>query len=154
LAAQATAQKQGLRPLFWRIALALGHLYHTQARREASEQAFTRAKTMIEKLAASISSEPLRVTFLASALLLLPRPRPLTPRRAAKQAFGGLTTREREVAALIAGGHTNREIAEQLVLSERTVEGYVTNILTKLGGTTRTQIATWALKKGLTSKGE
>jgi DNA-binding NarL/FixJ family response regulator len=60
-----------------------------------------------------------------------------------------LTAREREVAALIAQGKTNRTIAEQFILSERTVEGHVTNILTKLGCTTRTQIATWAVEKGL-----
>lgn len=153
-AAQATAQTQGLRPLLWRIALALGKLYHTQARREDAEAAFATARTIIEALAASLPEEPLRTTFRSSALSLLPRPRPLTPHRAIKQAFGGLTTREREVAALIAQGHTNRAIAEQLVLSERTVEGYVTNILSKLGGTTRTQIATWAVEKGLASKGE
>lgn len=152
LAAQAAAQERGLRPLLWRIALALGDLYHAQARREASEQAFARARTTIGELAASLPDEPMRATFLSSALRHLPRPRPLTPRRAAKQAFGGLTAREREVAALIAQGHTNRAIAEQLVLSERTVEDYVTHILTKLGGTTRTQIAVWALEKGLVSK--
>ena len=154
LAAQTSAQAHGLQPLLWRIALALGNLYHTQARREASEQAFAKARTLIEELAASLPDEPLRVTFLSSALRLLPRPRPLTPRRAVKQAFGGLTTREREVAALIAQGFTNRAIAEQLVLSERTVEGYVTSILTRLSGTTRTQIATWAVEKGLVRKDE
>lgn len=152
LAAQAAAQEHGLRPLLWRIALALGNLYHTQARREASEQAFAAARAVIEEIAAPLPDESLRATFLSSALLLLPRARPLTPRRAIKQAFGGLTTREREVAALIAQGYTNRAIAEQLVLSERTVEDYVTHILTKLGGTTRTQIAVWAVEKGLVSK--
>ena len=80
---------------------------------------------------------------------MLPHVRSLPPNRATKQAYGGLTAREREVTALIAQGKTNRAIAEQLVLSERTVEGHVTNILTKLGCTTRTQIATWAIEKGL-----
>ena len=54
-----------------------------------------------------------------------------------------LSRREREVAVLIASGLTNREIAEQLFLSERTVEGHVARILTKLDFRTRTQIATW-----------
>jgi predicted ATPase/DNA-binding CsgD family transcriptional regulator len=153
-AAQATAQAQGLKPLLWRIALALGHLYHAQARKAESEQAFATAQTLIEELAASLPDEALRETFLSSALRRLPRPHPLTPRRAIKQTFGGLTTREREVAVLIAQGHTNQAIAEQLVLSERTVEGHVTNILSKLGGTTRTQIATWAIEKGLAGKDE
>jgi non-specific serine/threonine protein kinase len=74
---------------------------------------------------------------------------PQTPRQAAKQAFGGLTERERQVAALIAQGASNHEIAEALVVSERTVESHVTNILSKLGFTARTQIAAWAVEKGL-----
>ena len=44
---------------------------------------------------------------------------------------------------------SNREIAEALVLSERTVEGHVGNILNKLGFTSRAQIAAWAVQKGL-----
>ena len=149
-AAQAAAQAQGLRPWLWRICLALGKLYQTQERQEDAEQAFANARALIEELAANLPDEQLRAHFLSQATAMLPQKRPLTPGRAAKQAFGGLTAREREVAALIAQGKTNRTIAEQLVLSERTVEGHVTNILTKLGCTTRTQIATWAVEKGLT----
>jgi DNA-binding NarL/FixJ family response regulator len=67
-----------------------------------------------------------------------------------KQAFGGLTIREREVAVLIAQGKSNREIADTLVVSERTVETHISSILSKLGFTSRTQIATWAIEKGLT----
>ncbi|MBI5305692.1 MAG: tetratricopeptide repeat protein [Chloroflexi bacterium] len=73
----------------------------------------------------------------------------LSPRQAAKEKFGGLTAREREVAALIAQGKSNREIAEMLVLSERTIEGHVGNILDKLGFSARTQIAAWAVEIGL-----
>ena len=54
-----------------------------------------------------------------------------------------LSPREREVARLVAEGLTNREIAEQLVLSVRTVEGHVDRILGKLNFHTRTQLATW-----------
>jgi predicted ATPase/DNA-binding CsgD family transcriptional regulator len=74
---------------------------------------------------------------------------PQTPRQTAKQEFGGLTAREREVAARIAQGESNREIAEELIISERTVESHVANILSKLGFTARTQIAAWAVEKGL-----
>ena len=74
------------------------------------------------------------------------------PREAAKQAFGGLTVREREVAALIAQGKTSREIADLLVLSERTAEGHVNNLLGKLGFTSRAQIAVWAVERGLTNR--
>ncbi|MBI5302794.1 MAG: tetratricopeptide repeat protein [Chloroflexi bacterium] len=78
----------------------------------------------------------------------------LSPRQAAKEKFGGLTAREREVAALIARGKSNREIADALVLSERTIEGHVGNILNKLGFNARTQIATWAVEKGLHERDE
>jgi non-specific serine/threonine protein kinase len=54
-----------------------------------------------------------------------------------------LTKRECEVAALIAQGLTNKAIAESLVVSQRTAQGHVENILMKLGFTSRTQIAAW-----------
>ena len=54
-----------------------------------------------------------------------------------------LTPREREVAALVAQGLTNREIAERLYLSERTAQNHVQHILTKLGLPNRGQIAVW-----------
>ena len=60
-----------------------------------------------------------------------------------------LTAREREVAALIARGLMNRQIGAELVITERTVETHVANILSKLGLTSRTQIATWAVAQGL-----
>jgi non-specific serine/threonine protein kinase len=66
-----------------------------------------------------------------------------------KEKYHGLTARERQVAVLIAQGKSNREIAGLLVLSERTIEGHVGNALNKLGFTARTQIAAWAVEKGL-----
>jgi non-specific serine/threonine protein kinase len=55
----------------------------------------------------------------------------------------GLTRREREIAALIAGGLSNREIAERLVITEATTEVHVKHILGKLDFKSRTQVATW-----------
>lgn len=60
-----------------------------------------------------------------------------------------LTVREREVAGLVAAGSSNREIAAALVLSGRTVETHVQNVLTKLGFHSRSQIATWAVREGI-----
>jgi DNA-binding NarL/FixJ family response regulator len=60
-----------------------------------------------------------------------------------------LTRREAEVAALVARGLTNRDVAAQLFLSVRTVEVHVDHILTKLGFRTRTQLAAWAYEEGL-----
>ena len=74
----------------------------------------------------------------------------LSPRRAMKQQFGGLTTREREVARLVAQGKSNRAIAEELVVGISTVEAHITHIFTKLGFSSRAQIAAWAVDKGLT----
>jgi len=54
-----------------------------------------------------------------------------------------LTPRETQVAQLVARGLTNRQIAETLVLSERTAENHVQHILTKLGFSNRTQLAAW-----------
>lgn len=70
--------------------------------------------------------------------------------RALKEAFGGLTARQRQVAALVAQGKSNQAIAVELVVSERTVENHVANIMSRLGFTTRTQIAVWAVAQGLT----
>jgi DNA-binding CsgD family transcriptional regulator len=153
-AAQESAHAQGLRPLLWRICVALGKLYQTQTHQEEAEQAFSTARTLIEELAANVPDEHLREHFLSQATALLPQKRPPPPSHAARHAYGGLTAREREVARLVAQGQTNRAMAEQLVLSERTVEGHVTNILTKLGCTTRTQIAMWAVEKGLARRDE
>jgi adenylate cyclase len=62
---------------------------------------------------------------------------------------GALSAREREVALLVARGLTNRQIAEQLVISERTAEGHVDHIRDKLGVHTRAEIAVWAAHTGL-----
>ena len=59
-----------------------------------------------------------------------------------------LSRREREVALLVAKGLTNREIAEALVLSERTVDAHVEHIRTKLGVRTRSAIAAWVAVSG------
>jgi DNA-binding CsgD family transcriptional regulator len=59
-----------------------------------------------------------------------------------------LTRREREVAGLVAQGLTNREIAERLVVSERTAEGHVEQIRNKLGFNNRSQVAAWAVAGG------
>src|SRR5262249_30782223 len=148
-AAQAAAQAQGLRPWLWRICIALGKLYHSQVRQEEAEQAFATARTIIEELAANVPDQRLRERFLSQATAMLPPKCSLSPDRVAKQAHGGLTARERQVAALIAQGKINREIAEMLVVSERTVETHVRNVLSKLGFTSRAQIAVWASEKGL-----
>lgn len=60
-----------------------------------------------------------------------------------------LSQREREVVSLVAQGCTNRQIAEQLVLSERTVEAHLAHICAKLDVRSRVQVAAWAIDHGV-----
>jgi DNA-binding NarL/FixJ family response regulator len=60
-----------------------------------------------------------------------------------------LTAREREILALVAEGHPNRKIAERLVISERTARTHVSNVLSKLQLSSRTQAALFAIREGL-----
>jgi DNA-binding NarL/FixJ family response regulator len=76
--------------------------------------------------------------------------RQLTRRMTAPQVgLSALTAREREILALVAQGHSNREIAEQLVISERTARTHVSNVLSKLQLSSRTQAALLAIREGL-----
>lgn len=68
---------------------------------------------------------------------------PAEPSPAAAPAMPRLTRREREVAELVAQGRSNKEIAAELVISQRTAEGHVEHIMAKLGFTSRAQIAAW-----------
>jgi DNA-binding NarL/FixJ family response regulator len=103
-------------------------------------------------MAENIPEGSLKEGFLRQAASRFPPARPLSPREIAKREFGGLTERERQVAGLIARGRSNREIAKTLVVSERTVETHVGNILSKLGFDSRAQIAAWATRTGLTKE--
>lgn len=63
-----------------------------------------------------------------------------------------LTEREGEVIRLVAQGKSNREIAESLVISEKTAKAHISNILGKLGLDDRTQMAIYAIKNGLVDR--
>ncbi|HEV7727585.1 MAG TPA: response regulator transcription factor [Modestobacter sp.] len=76
--------------------------------------------------------------------------RQLTRRLAAPQVgLTSLTAREREILTLVAQGHSNRDIAGRLVISERTARTHVSNVLTKLQLSSRTQAALLAIREGL-----
>ncbi|HEX5571918.1 MAG TPA: LuxR C-terminal-related transcriptional regulator, partial [Ktedonobacterales bacterium] len=149
LAAREAALHDGLRPMLWRIQLSLAHLYRALRRHTESARESTAARRLVEELAVDIVDERVRDAFIAEAAKLLPPARPPTQLRAAKQAFGGLTQREREIVQLIAEGRSNAEIAAALVLGKRTVETHISSILGKLGVTSRTHIVTWAVAHGL-----
>jgi len=82
---------------------------------------------------------------LAYALGKQPAALPATPTVASE--LTQLTRREREVATLVAQGMSNRDIAAKLVVAQRTAEAHVEHILTKLGFTSRTQIAAWVTEQ-------
>ena len=79
-------------------------------------------------------------------------PRPGLARRlegASTRPDGELTGREREVAALLADGLTNGQLAERLFISPKTAAVHVSNILAKLGLSSRAEIAAWAVRHGV-----
>ena len=71
--------------------------------------------------------------------------------RPALQSPHGLTRRECEVLTLVADGHSNREIGAALYISDRTVGRHLTNIFHKIGATSRTQAARYAIEHGMTA---
>ncbi|MEP7381393.1 MAG: AAA family ATPase [Gemmatimonadota bacterium] len=149
-AARREAERQGARPLAWRIEAAQGRVHLGLRRRVEARRAFDAARALAQALA-----EPLNEPALLDRFeIALAREAPASPSRSkaqtAKAAHGGLTKRERDAAALIADGLSNRAIARSLGIGERTVEGYVAAALAKLGFSSRAQIAVWASEQGLT----
>ena len=104
------------------------------------------AKSVAESLRAKYEASP------AVTRQLLDQVGRRLPAAVAREEAGlaQLTEREREVLRLIASGYANKEIARELVVSERTVKGHVSNILNKLGVQDRTQAALYAVKHKLT----
>jgi DNA-binding NarL/FixJ family response regulator len=122
----------------------LGESADTQARTEGRAMSFEQAV-----------GYALATTALAEPGSAATAPGSATAASAQCQSLSGnaevarLTPREQEVAVLVADGHTNREIAEALVLSERTVDSHVRNIMGKLAVGSRAQIAAWTVEQRL-----
>ncbi|HKD75957.1 MAG TPA: LuxR C-terminal-related transcriptional regulator, partial [Ktedonobacterales bacterium] len=144
------AKDLGAKALLWRLQAELSRFYQRQHQHDEAQVAYQAAQETIRQLADAIGDDLLRETFTREAGATLPSLRAITANRSAKQRYGGLTGRERDVARLIAGGMSNKAIAEALIVSERTIETHVSNILSKLGFTARAQIAVWAVENGLT----
>jgi len=97
---------------------------------EAYEADFSKGRSMPDGAALDLALE-----------IVPDRVRVKKPSRAGSS--GPLTRREREIAELVGRGMSNKDIAERLVVSTRTTEGHVENILRKLGFRSRTQVAAW-----------
>lgn len=126
-----------------------------QIRRELGEARF---RSILDGGAALSADQAVELALnLAQASYVSPRAgavesgQSAAVRRIGKTGFVGpysqggpkLTERETQVAALVAQGRSNKEIAADLVLSPRTVSGHIERILSKLGFTSRTQVASW-----------
>jgi predicted ATPase/class 3 adenylate cyclase/DNA-binding CsgD family transcriptional regulator len=108
-------------------------------RQELGERSFAR-------LAAEGRATPIE-RLVDKALALGQRLVGITGRRGTGEA--GLTAREQQVAALIAEGYSNRQIAEALAISLRTAVSHIEHIMNKLAVNSRAQIAVWAVRQGL-----
>ncbi|MCC6174017.1 MAG: tetratricopeptide repeat protein [Chloroflexi bacterium] len=111
--------------------------------RDGRALSLDRAVELAQGLAARVESAS---TDPAASVIRSPSS---TARSESPPPVSPLTERERDVASLIACGLRNRQIATSLTLSERTVHVHVSNILSKLGFKSRSQIAVWAVERGL-----
>jgi non-specific serine/threonine protein kinase len=106
--------------------------------RKAFDAAYARGRAMTidEGVAFAVEDKPTR--------------KPVTPVKSASDTE--LTRRQLEIARLIADDLTNRQIADRLFLSERTVETHITNMLNKLGLNSRVQLSRWIAELPETSR--
>ena len=147
--ARSEARAQEARPLLWRIDAIHAGAELAQRHRLVARQLFDAARSTANELVRALDEPALVAAFRTHVDTIAPPPAERTARQSAKAAYGGLTRRERDTAALVAQGKSNRAIARSLGIGERTVEGYVAAALAKLGFTSRSQIAVWATEQGL-----
>jgi len=143
--ARDAAGQMGSLPLLWRIHYSLARLEQTFDSQQAHRE-IEHAREIITHLGEALPDAKLRHDFIekASAWLAFMDE---TPTETESQAPGGpLTGREMEVVALIKAGRSNQEIADTLVLSKRTVEKHISNILSKLMLNSRAQIIVWGIE--------
>ena len=107
------------------------------------------AKSRLSEDAFAQACDAGRAMSMEDAIKCALEARPLPADSASKRVTTGLSARECEVAALIGRGLSNREIAEALVIADRTAETHVTHVLNKLGLRSRAQVAVWAVEHGL-----
>ncbi|MEJ2735184.1 MAG: LuxR C-terminal-related transcriptional regulator [Anaerolineae bacterium] len=124
-----------------------GMLYSTPAQHKAYEQYLATAQAALPAAAFALAQQTGQGLTMEQAIeLALDVSATVTPPQSEP---GGLTPRQLEVAGLITQGKTNGEIAADLVLSKRTVEKHVANILARLDLTNRAEVVRWGMEQGL-----
>jgi ATP/maltotriose-dependent transcriptional regulator MalT len=131
-----------------KLCLLKGRLYTAMKMPDEAARAYSSARKSLDEIATHIPDDDLRARFLEDTGRAFPEGADASneaqsTKRDRAGRPGGLTTREWEVAKLAASGKTNREIAEALVLGTRTVESHIGNELSKLGFSSRSQLAAW-----------
>jgi DNA-binding CsgD family transcriptional regulator len=116
-----------------KVRVQLARAYEALGDHEAAERELLTAQAVLEELGADLDAKAVG-----------------DRRRAALPS--GLTEREAEVLALVAAGKTNRQIADELFLSQKTIARHVSNIFTKLDVATRTAAAWFAFENGLAAR--
>ena len=153
-AAQEKIEKEGIVTELWRIRRTQARLFEAAHRRQDATLAKEEARNLVRQLAQEVPDDALRDKFLQHALQTVMgrqvRLRPSGPgKEVAAEREITLTRRQREVAAQVALGKTNAEIADALSVTTKTVEAHVSRILARLQFTSRSQIAVWAVEHGL-----
>jgi DNA-binding CsgD family transcriptional regulator/tetratricopeptide (TPR) repeat protein len=129
----------------WRLAEALAEAGH----RDEAQRQWTLAVAAADDLGAAPLRRALSDLGRRARLGAVTAGRAGTPGSAGRGPLAALTTREVEVLRLLAAGHSNREIGAALFIAPKTASVHVSNILSKLGASTRTQAAAIAHSNGL-----
>ncbi len=135
--------------ILWRVQRSLGQVYHVLKREDQAQHECASAREIIDVLARTIDQTYLREHFVQAALQSHPSAKPLPTRRAAAEKFDGLTEREIEVLRSVAHGLTDVQVAEQLMISPRTVHSHLNSIYSKLGITSRSAATRYAIEHSL-----
>ncbi|MDT8304556.1 MAG: AAA family ATPase [Anaerolineae bacterium] len=156
--AQQMMEKEEIVTELWRIKRTQARLYEATRRRQEMTKARAEAGNLVREVAQNIPEDRLRENFLRRALQTLEgrHVQPGRARRGKKVAAEKeilLTPRQREVAAQVALGKSNAEIADALSVTTKTVEAHVSRILARFQFTSRAQIAVWAVEHGLKPPG-
>jgi predicted ATPase/DNA-binding CsgD family transcriptional regulator len=136
-------------PAFERAVAAAGQTLGQDAYAEAVAEGRVLSLAQAVEVGLQLASEIEAVAATVPASRSRQAGRPAESAAASSVGQSLLTAREREVAALVGQGYSNRRIAERLVIAEKTAEVHARNIREKLGLESRAQIAAWAAQHGL-----